>query len=665
MPIVRRAGAGPRPWLLAVLLPACLTAAAADPRPVWHCLPEETVLMARLPDAAAFLETLRTRTRLGEVLLGGPRLEKVRGLLVERLRADVLGGAAADDLEGALRRYGLEPDDLWAAFGHDLGIGMVMVPRAEDRPPLPLVLGWIEPGGAAAGRLLAAVKQRLEEVRDVAGAPRRLDVELAGHEVVWMVEPVTRIDVDLSAELGADDDATPEGVAERLERLQARLRDAPQVQTGERYSFVVQVGERLLFGRTLPPADAAVPAAATDFAATSGAEEARGACERFLAALADEGAGPLAGVLQLPALEALPAGQPLIEAVIDPRPLTIVAQQRDAAVARQLQASGLDAVGPLALRQCFAEGRLANVVALSLPAPRRGLLRILEQPCDACEVPSFVTRDAVGVVQISLDLAAAYEVVKELAVAEGGEQAANLFATVEVQAQALLGVELPRLLRSFGSRHWIVSYPPRVAEALAEARQGRADAEDDAAPQPAVADRTALVWQVDDVQPFLKILQQLAPAAGGQLRDEQGFRGLRLPNGMAAFAGRDHLVVAFDPESLDRTLAALRNPPADDAAFRASPAARRAGELVPLVPARLFAVGDASRTGGLLGIVREVFATMTPDDVPEEERDLLAAVQAVLPDAAEMEGMLGASATLLEVQEDGLVLRSIWELPAP
>jgi hypothetical protein len=51
--------------------------------------------------------------------------------------------------------------------------------------------------------------------------------------------------------------------------------------------------------------------------------------------------------------------------------------------------------------------------------------------------------------------------------------------------------------------------------------------------------------------------------------------------------------------------------------------------------------------------------------VDEESQDLLAAGQKLLPTAAEMEGMFGVGASVLRMTDDGLVLESAWEMPAP
>ena len=222
------------------------------------------------------------------------------------------------------------------------------------------------------------------------------------------------------------------------------------------------------------------------------------------------------------------------------------------------------------------------------------------------------------------------------------------------------GIDLPKVLSSLGSRHWMIAYPSKIADAVAAGRAaGNASRQLDA------ASRGAIVWQVADEAPFLKILQQLAPLAGGTLIEEQGFRGVRLPNGPAVFLGMNHLVIGVGDESLEKTIAGIRNPPAGEASLREGDLMRRAAALLPMDPARMFSVGDATKTGGMLGNLREIAAAMQPEDLPEEYRELFAGLKEALPTAADMEGMFGASVATMRMNDEGLVIRSVWEMPPP
>jgi hypothetical protein len=384
--------------------------------------------------------------------------------------------------------------------------------------------------------------------------------------------------------------------------------------------------------------------------------------ERFLAEHAGDARALLAEALDAPGMAAaLPAGIPLADLVVDPR--VFVAASADDETKKRIASIGAGDLGPLAWRQSLDAGTYRSGMFVTLPGPRQGLMRILDQACDPADVPSFAIREAIDFTQISLDLGLAYETVKEFAVGQGGPETANMFTAVEMQAQGWLGVELPKLLASAGSRHWIVTYPSQVAEALAEARKARGQAGGVQARQ--VADRVAIVWQIEDEAPFVKILQRLAGMSGGELQEEQGFRGVRIPDGAAIYVGQQHLVVAIGKDSLEKTLAAIRNPPSGEASLRESDVPRRAAELLPLDPARMFGISDSSRSGGTLGVLRDMAEALVPEDVEASARDMLAGLQKLLPTETEMEGMFGVGVTTMRADDAGVSLQTAWEMPAP
>jgi len=647
--------------IVAVGLP---TASADDLRPSWECLPAGTAVMLRMPDPAGFLEAVRTRTKFGAVALSEQRLQGCWNLLLEKLRDD---GAATDveDLEKSLAKYALRAEDLAAGFRGDLGAGFVVRPRDGGLPPLMTMLAWLEPGEETAGRLVTAAQRRMEEeiADDDTGTTRRIDMQMAGHDVLWMVEPVLGLDPEAMALDDLDVDANDEGAVEkRLAELQQRIKNAKLVKTGITHAFLARLGGRLLLGQTFPVAPAG-PADAGAADSDGGEELAKELFERFLAAHGDTERGPITEALEAPGPAAtLPAGLPLLDVVVDPGVLTGLAGSE--ALKAGLDRFGLGGLGPVVWRQSLDGGRFRSGAFVGLPQPREGMMRILDQDCDASEVPSFVNREAIDFTQISLDLGKAYETVKEtLAGQPGGEETVAMLSAVEMQAQGWLGVELPRLLTSLGSRHWIVSYPPRVAEAFAEARQARGQP---GGPQPRqIADRLALVWRITDEAAFGKLMQQLARLAGGELQEEQGFRGVRLPDGPAVFLGQDHLVVGIGSDSLEKTLTAIRNPPAGEASLRECDVPRWAGELLPLDQARMFGISDSTRAGGSLGVLRDMLRSLVPEDVEEPYRDLLAGAQKLLPSDDEMQGMFGVGATTLRTTADGVSFESAWEMPTP
>jgi hypothetical protein len=642
------------------------------------------VAVVRLPKPAAFLEAARKQTRFGAVALSPERMQKAWELIAPRLwsaddaQAEAEAGTAR--LDELLGRYGLTMADVSASFAGDAGMALVVKTRGDGLPPLTLLATWIEPGADSAGRLLAAVKQAAEENAAEGDEPgvRRIDVTMAGHDVVWLAQPVMRREISITV----DGEPTPEKIREARTQAEAKARTTKPVQTGLTHAFCTVIGDRLLMCQTLPTANPAgvkvgvgangqmrlqmattVPQGPRDFEKESGGDEARGIFEQFLAAHATADESPLTAMMQTPGLqESLPDGLTLLDVMLDLGSLTDRLGAGFVGAAQGLAAAGIDGLGPLAWRHTLDGDVYRQGMFIALPAPRSGAMRILEQDADAAEVPPFVTSEAVDLTQISLDLGQAYKTIREIAVAQGGEEMANMFTAAEMQAQGWLGLDLPDLLSAFGTRHWVVAYPPQVAAALAEARKDRAE------PGPLAgmptADRLAIVWQVTDEAPFQKMLQRLAPLAQTEVIEEQGFRGIRMPNGPAVFAGQRHLVVAIGEDSLEKTLAAIRTPPAGEASLRESAAVTRAAALLTPAPARLFSIGDATHTGGTLGLVREILSGLEAGDVTPAYRELLEKLRPLLPSAADMEGMFGVSTSILETTDNGLSYRAAWELPA-
>ncbi len=661
--------------VVAAIVSACV-AGASEVRPSWECLPDDTAVMVRLPAPARFVEQVREQTKFGTVLLDDDRIQAALRLLLEAsgLMGDDLD---ADEWERSLGRYGLRRDDAAAALGGECGIGVVMRPRADGGPPLTMALVWMEPGPELAERLLAAVRQMLEE-SDGPAAPRRTDLELAGRDVVWAVAPILRPDLD---GLALDPNLDEAGVAALRRTIAERARTMPPVEVGQVHGFVTRLGGRLLAGQTLPAVPAGLsldvglepgrPVRADRNAARAApgadpettADEARDLAARFIAAHDGAGDSPLATIMRAPGTrDTLPGGTPLIEAVVDSRVLVRAWGGDPATWQGPAADAGIASLGPLAWRQSLDAGRLRQGLFLTLPAPRVGLFRILDQDCDPAAIPPFATGDVVDLTQVSLDLGAGYRTLREVATAGGGEETANMFAAVEMQVLGWLGVELPEVLSALGSRHWIVSYQPRVAEAVAEARKRNAAGPLESLP---AADRTALVWQVADEAPFAKLLERAAVLAKAEFLEEQGFRGVRLPTGAAAFVGHGHLVLATGADALDQTLAGIRSPPSGAAALRERDLFRKADELLAFGPARLLSVSDSGRTGGMLGTARELAAALLPADVPPAQRQILERLQALLPSTVEMEGIFGAGGSIVEMTAEGIAVRAACEMPPP
>lgn len=644
--------------VLGMLAGSPVPAGATDQRPSWECLPAETAAVLRVPQGRAFAEALAARTKFGAVMLAPARWARVRERLAAFVQAST--GDADGGLEGLVARlgeYGLREDDLPHLL--DGPAGAAIVPGTSGWT---MVLAWLEPGAAAAERMLDGidrfVAEQLAKAEAEAGRPTRTDLDMAGRRAMWMSIPVL------------DDGRRLRTAHLFVTRSGGRLLAAVAVVPNRLYNVNVNIQAgadgRMNVKTTVTERPGQAEAAAT--AEREAEEEIRTAFERFLARHDGDEPAAVAEWLDVPGVrDALPGGIPLLEIVA--RPLAAAGVKNPPA---SLTRYGFDAVGPLVWRQSLDGDVLRSHVFVSLPAPRRGLLRIVDAPADPTDVPSFVTRETACFRQISLDLGRAYALVRETLLDGDEPPPGNAFGTLESQCLAVLGAELPAVLGGLGTRHWMLSFPTNIPALAARMRKLRTADEAAAAGADASDAPLALVWEVKDADPFQKVLQLAASAARVEPAEEQGFRTVRFPGGVSLALGPKHLVVAVGAGLAEKILAGLRNPPAADAALAGSEIMRRAHELLPAEPGGYYSVGDLRATGGWIGTLGALSAAIAAEEAGGDgkpasaiERAEAAVFREILPSDAEREGLVGVATTLWQATADGILLRSVTELPPP
>jgi len=680
---------------LPLALTFCLALAsicpAADELPAsWTALPEETTLMLRLPNGQAFIDALRSQTKLGAVLLSHDRIERVLELVREQIAQDW------DELRKGLGRFDLKPEDWQSLFHNDAGVALTLEPR-KGRAPVVVLLGWLEPGEDLSQRLLTAVQTLLAELADgTADAPKRKDLELAGRDVMHIEIPI-RDEVTPQLPEVDDGEASEAQLQQDADKFQERLNNAKQVDIDRIHVFVARLGGRLLWASTVPQSSGETKKKndsereAIDWDALTGLEEATQVFGRFLSA---HDGSPIEGprrLLETPGLEAaLPGGVPLVELLGDPRPLMKLADLADdpAKVKQMLELLGAGGVGPLALRATLDGGALREGLFLSLPAPRTGLPALVDQPPLAPEPPAWVPASAISYQQFSFELGKAYSRLKELAVAQSGDAGRQSFDQIETAAKTFLQIDLPTLLSSLGEQFAAVSFAPRFKEP--------AKNDDDAKPAaPEVVQRMGLVCKIDNEQIWKQLLQVAARfakggAAGGlKMVEEQGFSGCRIERGdnqVGIFIGNGYLAVGVGPEVSESLLSVLVTPPVGDKAMRSNGLVERGRALVAPQPCLLYELTDAGANAkvtrrAIESLIESLLLTNVgaaplahvgpslqfslKSSVPGDRKALLDKIKAILPSDDELSGMLGVSISQTVVTDDGMVMQSASELPPP
>ncbi len=656
-------------------------AGAADLAPSWTALPDETALMLRLPGGQAFIDTLQKQTKLGAVVLSQERFERLMQIIREQ------AGDDWDSMREALGRVDLKPDDLEGLFRGDLGVAVALEPRA-DRAPLLVLLGWLEPGDELAPRVLAALQSVLGDLAEEPSALVRKDIELAGHEVMHLEIPVPGA---VPPEAGGfEEDDSKEELQEKIDEFKKRLAEAKSTVVDHVHIFVSRLGGRIVWASTVPQSSAVVRAKsdaereAIDWDALTGLEQATAVFGRFLAAHDGSSSGGVRRLLQTPGLEpALPGGAPLVELIADPRPLVKLADLASSPKVKQVVESlGAAGLGPLGLRMTVDGTTFRSGAFLSMPAPRAGLLSLFDQTKLDPEPPSWVPAAAIAYEQTSFDLADAYTRIKALVIDLGGEPTKKGFDQVEGTARLFLQTDLTDLLSSVGHQHSVVTFPPRFVRPVQE----KAEADDAEGASPAVVQRIGMVWRLKDEKDE-KVLRQFFKAAGpmvqgggaGGLRpvEELGVSGYRLDqNGteVGIFIGRGYLVVGVGPEVSETLLVALRAPPEGDAALRSKGFVERGRALIAPQPCLSYELSDAGAGVKLTRQTLEwLLEALITGNAPglggaaasESQKALLQKLKSILPTENEMEGVMGVKISQTVVTDEGLMLQSAVDLPAP
>jgi hypothetical protein len=233
-----------------VALVAASVARAADTVPPSHeCVPDETVLVVRVPQAKKFLDALRSQTKLGSVVLSDKRYEKILDFIREQA-ADALTEASAE-----LAKYNLKVEDFPTVFDREIGFALVVQPR-KDTEKFPLMMGlwWLEPNTDLGERLVKAIGQMIDDQKDEPNAIRRVDLDLEGRQVMHLIMPITSSAPYPEGAFEGLEKLSPEELKAKLAELRKDSEDKDVV-TDQMHVFITRVGDRLLIGNTFPTSE--------------------------------------------------------------------------------------------------------------------------------------------------------------------------------------------------------------------------------------------------------------------------------------------------------------------------------------------------------------------------------------------------------------------------
>ncbi len=656
--------------LAGALLFSAVASAETPERPAWRALPEKTTVTLRLPNARAFGKALKERTRLGRLLLSKERRARAKALVRK------LSPGGLDRLTGKLEKYGIAPDDLPKLLAGPAG-GALTFAKRDSRPPVAMGLAWMEPGEELATRLLDAVKRAVAETEDTAHPVKRVDREIAGHDVMHLSVPQTGpkqgTGLDLPENFG---ELSKEERRKAVEKAQKKQKQTEEVVIDRTNVFLSRLGGRVVLATTFPQSKERVrkrlkKGKPIDWKEMTGVEAATGVFARFLQNQTGSGGGFAERVLSTAGLPAaLPDGQPLFEvytsaaSAIDWWRAAQGGAKQDSFV--RLKRLGLHTVGAAAFRTALTGNVLRSGGFLSAPTPRKGLVTLLEQPTLPAKPPGWVASDVLRYTHFSLDLGALYRRIKKHVLEEGGKPVRAMYRQMEKQFRKNIQSSPVELLSALGHRHTVLGYQPHLVER--EVPSSGSDDGGKAKKKKLPQNRAAFVWEVQDEQVWKRAMQFLGgmlAGSGMERTQEQGFTGWRRSgdSGMewGLFLGRGHLVVAIGEGVAERVLSMLRNPAKGDGSLRNSDTHKKAAELIEPRPGVLYSLTDAARAMQsfrpiVLAAMRQ--AGQGGDKAAE-------AMSELMPSTEKLQGAISVSTGQLYLTDQGMVLESASELPPP
>ena len=626
---------------------------APPQRSAWHCLPDETTVAVRLGNGRQIVEAFKTQTKLGNVFFNEDRLERAGQLMKEHNPNEW------QQMHEDLAKYGLAPEDFPRLFAGESGFALVVEPRKDD-PTMPLRsfgLSWIEPGGDLAKRIWEAVATAVADHEDDEHAVQRTDLEIEGRSVMHLTVPGVALH-PLRAQGEEFDDS-----GESLEE------EAAEEKATRQHLMLTRMGGRLVMANTFKDSQGV---------AANEAEQLKAILARFLAA--DSG-GDLGFVGRVTSAEgvadALPdAGTTILEVLADLGPLIQLAEEASPNAKTLVDSLGIRGLGVVALRSHLAGTAMTIGMFAAAPVPRTHLPGLLDQPLLAPEPPAWVPASVISYRHVSADLGAIYSQIKQMVITHVGPPADQQFQMVEMQVRGFAQAELATVLSSLGHQHSVLAFEPRIAAV---------DIQDNAAMFVQPGQRTAVIWKLRDAAIWAHLLRGLegfAQMSDGAIQpaDEQGFHGWRFKKDSfegGLVLGNGYLVFAHGQGVLERTLSVLNTPPHGKDALRTSERFARAQSMIQLEPGLAFQFIDTNRQikstwrmiNGLFGQL-EQRGPRVPSGFPTESRlsdsnALYGQIRRLLPSDKEMEDVLGVAAGYVLVNDHGLVMKCVNELPPP
>ena len=631
---------------LVSLIPAALF---AQKQTGWNSLPEDTIAAVNINFSKEITDKIQINTNLGKKIFSKEKFAQLKQII--RDHASVNPEMAAGLAQ--MKSVGFDLDDIFNLFNNNMGFGVIPGKAGEQK--YYTILFWADFNDELINKIYKLVDDKAGEEK------KRNDIELDGEKVIHLFAGkdsahvmITRLgqrlvvsisDFDKSSKFGDFDEEDVKALEDAFQKKSS----TGTLQIRPLQDEFVEGGEDKVESLTKTAASAAL------------GELLKGTTARFLMAQKGDGGEFASRLLAKPGVSnARPSGDMIIEGYLDIAKAIELSGEKPA----ELQMLGLDKLEAIAL-WCALDGNKANTsFFVSSPAPRSGLMSLLDQPVTEALPAPWVPANVMNYSHMSFDFNILYNVVKKIAGAQLGagavdaqEKKANEFLN------PFLNTDIKKLINSFGKKIYQLNFG-------LEMQTNTAASSDVVNALP--VDKTAIVLEFNNDEVMNKVLAMVAPfvAQEGFTRtQEQGFDGYRINLPMfkgSVFYGKKKIVISIGEGTTETVLSALANPPQGaDALLNSKKFIEFINQENPAKSA-IFSYGDASKMAPML---YNAFSQMfTKDDILSEmandkERAFANDLMKLLPTETEVEGIFGTSHSLGMPIQSGFIFKASVELP--
>ena len=492
----------------------------------WNSLPEDTIAAVNVNFSKNITDKIQNNTNLGKKVFNQQKFNQLKTIIQNHasVNPEMAAGLAW------LKASGFELDDIFGLFNNNMGFGIL--PGSAGSQKYFTVLFWADFNDELINKIYKFIDDKAGEQK------KRVDIELDGEKVIHLFAGkdtahvmITRLGHRLIVTISDFDKNSKYG--EFSDGDVKALEDAFQKKSSNGELKIKPFQDEFVEGAETQSESSAKVAASNALG-----ELLKGNTARFLMAQKGEGGEFARRLLSKPGVaNARPVGDMVIEGYLD----IAKAIELSGEGTSEIELLGLNNLEGIALWSAIDGNESNTSIFVSSPAPRKGLLTLLDQPKTDALPPAWVPENVMNYSHLSFDFNILYNVIKKIASSQLGAGAVDAQEqTANNTLKALMETDIKGLVNSFGKKIYQVNFGFEMQSNSNANALGL-----NALP----VNKTAVVIEFTNE----KVMRKLIELAGAFLQQpgitksqEHGFDGFRIENPMfkgSIFYGQQKLVI--------------------------------------------------------------------------------------------------------------------------